>query len=52
MQNFRDDEKKTIKNDRQLAILNYISAKFVMGYFCASQHILFYMHGPAFLLCF
>ena len=48
MQDFRDNEKKTIKNDRQLAILDFISAKFVMGY----SHILFYMHGPAFLLCF
>ena len=53
MQDFRDNDKKqTIKNDRQLAILDFISAKFVMGYPCVSPHILFYMHGPAFLLCF
>ena len=52
MQDFRDNEKKTIKNDRQLAILDFISAKFVMGYPCVSHHMLFYMHGPAFLLCF
>ena len=52
MQDLRDNEKKTIKNDRQLAILDFISAKFVMGYPCVSPRILFYMHGPAFLLCF
>ena len=52
MQDFRDNEKKTIKSDRQLDILDLISAKFVMSYFCVSPHILFYMHGPAFLLCF
>ena len=36
-----------MKNDRQLAILDFIFAKFVMGYPCVSPHILFYMHGPA-----
>ena len=45
-------KKKTIKNDRQLAILDFIYAKFVMDYPCVSPHILVYMHGPAFLLCF
>ena len=35
-----------------LAILDFISAKFVMGYSCVIPHILFYMHGPAFLLWF
>ena len=44
--------RKTSKNDRQLAILDFISAEFVMGYPCASPHILFYMHGPAFLFVF
>ena len=44
--------RKTIKNDRQPAILDFISVKFVMGYPCASPYILFYMHGPAILLCF
>ena len=52
MQDFRDNEKKIIKNDRQMAILDFISAKFVMGDPCVSPHILFYMHGLAFLLCF
>ena len=55
MQDFRDNAKKTIKNDSQLAILNFISAKFVMGVSpcsCVSPHILFYKHGPAILLCF
>ena len=51
MQDFRDNEKKTIENDRQLAILDFISAKFVMGYPCVSPHI-FCMHGPAFFLSF
>ena len=44
--------KRTIKNDRQLAILDFISAKCGMGYPCVSPHILIHMHGPAFLLCF
>ena len=52
MQDYQDNEKKTIKNYRKLAIMDFISAKFVMGYPCVSLHILFYMHGPAFLLCF
>ena len=52
MQDFRDNEKKTIKNERLLAILDFIFAKFVMGYLSVSPHILLYMHGPAFLLCF
>ena len=51
-QDFRDNEKKTIKNDRQLAILAFISAKFVMGYPCVSPHILLCMHGPAFCFVF
>ena len=33
-------------NDRQSAIFNFISAKFLMGHPCASPYILFYMHGP------
>ena len=52
MQDFRDNEKKTIKHYRQLAILDFISAIFVMGYPCLSPHILFYMHGPAFCFVF
>ena len=48
MQDFRDNEKKTNKNDRQLAILDFISAKFVMGYPCVSPHILFMVQ----LFCF
>ena len=43
MQDFRDNEKKT-----KSAILDFILAKFVMGY----PYILFYMHGPAILLRF
>ena len=51
MQHFLDNEKKqTIKNDSQSAILDFISAKFIMGYPCVSPYILFYMHGPAILL--
>ena len=36
----------------QLAILDFISAKFVMGYPCVRHYILLYIHGPVFLLCF
>ena len=42
--------KKAIKNDRQSAILDFISANFIMGYPSVSPYILFYMHGPAILL--
>ena len=52
MQDFHDKEKKTIKNHGQSAILDFIPTKFVMGYPCVSPFILFYMHGPAILLCF
>ena len=40
-----------MKNDHQWVILDFISAKFVLGYPCVSSHILYYMHGPAILLC-
>ena len=50
MQHSRDNQKKTIKNDRQSDILNFISAKFIMGYPCVSLYILFYIHGPAIFL--
>ena len=43
-------KKKTIKNDRQSAILDFISAKFVLGFPCVSPYILFFLHGPAILL--
>ena len=52
MQDFQENEKKTNKNDSKSAILDFISAKFSMGYPCVSPYILFYMHGPAILLCF
>ena len=42
---------KRIKNSCQSAILNFISAKFVMGYPCVRPNILFYIHGPAILHC-
>ena len=47
MQDFLDNEKKTIKSDHQSAILDLISAKFVIGYLCVSPYILFYKHGPS-----
>ena len=47
MQHFRDNEKKNVS---QSAILDFISAKFTMGYPCVSSYILFYMHGSAILL--
>ena len=41
--------RKKIKNGRLAAILDFISAKFVMGYHCVRPYILFYNHGPAIL---
>ena len=38
-----------IWNARLAAILDFISAKFVMGYHCVSPSILFYIHSPAIL---
>ena len=43
--------KKTIKNGLISAILDFISAKFVMGYPCVIPEILFYIHGSAISLC-
>ena len=48
MQDFRDNEKQKL-NGRQSAILDFITAKFVMGYSCARHYILFDIHGPAIL---
>ena len=50
MQNARNNEKKTIKNDRLLGIYDFISATFVMGYHCVIPYILFYIHGSALLI--
>ena len=36
-------------NGRLAAILDFISAKFVMVYHCGRPSILFYIHGPAIL---
>ena len=49
MQDFRDNEKKTIKNDRLGAILDFISAKFVMGYPCDLTFCFIFM---VLLFCF
>ena len=51
MQDFRDNGKKKL-NSRLAAILDFITAKFVMGYPCVRHYILFYIHGPAILLFF
>ena len=40
MQYFQDNEKKNL-NGRLAAILNFISAKFVMGYSCVRHYIFF-----------
>ena len=48
MQDLWDNEKKKLKGGLA-AILDFISAKFVMGYPCVRQYILFYIHGPAIL---
>ena len=45
MQHLRDNEKNKIK----MTSVSH-SAKFIMGYPCASPYILFYLHGPAILL--
>ena len=51
MQDLWDNaKKKKKKNDRQSAILDFISAKFVMGYPSVSHYVLFYMLGPAIFL--
>ena len=34
-------------NGRLVTILDFISAKFVMGYYCVRPSILFYIQGPA-----
>ena len=41
--------RKQIFNGRLAAILDFISAKFVMGYPCVIPYVLFYIHGPAIL---
>ena len=41
MQHFNDNEKETIKNDSQSAILDFISGKFLKGYPCARPYIFF-----------
>ena len=46
MQDFRGNEKKKL-NSKLQAILDFLSAKFVMGYPCVRPYILFYIHGPA-----
>ena len=44
--------RNTIKDGRLVAILDFISAKFVMGYPCLRPYILFHIHGLAILLFF
>ena len=51
MQDLRDYEKKKL-NGLLAALLDFISARFVMGYSCVRHYILFYIHGPAILLFF
>ena len=38
--------RKKYINGRHSAILDFISAKFVMGYACVRPYILFYILGP------
>ena len=40
---------KKKKNGRLKALLDFTSAKFVMGYPCARHYIMFYLHGSAIL---
>ena len=44
MQDFHD-------NGRQSSILDFIFAKFVIDHPFANPYILFYIYGPAILLC-
>ena len=48
MQDFHDEEKKKL-NGRLAAIMDFITAKFFMGYPCVRHYILFYIHGVAIL---
>ena len=48
LSDFRDDEKEN-SNGRLDVILDFISAKFLMGYSCVRNYILIYIHGPAIL---
>ena len=50
MQDFRDNEKKKV--GRLAAILNFISAKFVMRYPCVRPYFLFDIHRLAILRFF
>ena len=47
MQNYENNEKKTIKNYRLSTISDFIYANFFMGYPCVIPYILVYIHGPA-----
>ena len=47
MQDCRDTGKKNL-NGRLAAILDFIRAKFVMGYACVRHYILFYIHSQLF----
>ena len=40
------------KNGQVAAILDFITAKFVMGYPFVRHYLLFYIHGSAILHCF
>ena len=48
IQDFRDNGKKNL-NGRLAAILDFITAKFVLDYPCVRHYILFYIHSPAIL---
>ena len=50
MHDFRENEKKTNKKDHQSAILNFISAKFVMVVLCESLHFVLYAWCMVFVL--
>ena len=52
MQDFGDNDKKQLKMTANWPFLDFISAKFVMGYPCVSPYILFYMHVQLFCFVF
>ena len=51
MQHFRDNEKKQLKLTVRRSFGVLFLPNFLMCYPCASPYIVFYVHGPAILLC-
>ena len=52
MQDFRDNKGEKKLNGRLAAILDFTSAKFVMGYPCVRPYIVFYIHDQVIWIFF